>query len=382
MVFDPDTATFDALDLELDLNYTSNDVVFLSESVIAYPGTWVWQAFSACGDLGAYAFESSILFGASTAEYLYAEAILSLPIAGISFAFHAAQLSSAVFGGSEGGCALQLSGGIGGFDFVGVTEFGAMIEDAESDGISIIHMPTGLERHYSTDPRPAGGCFTGQKLSLRQANIFCSELVTGTLYISHEGFEFGQIEMEGVDVGFPLISLDTELRFELAEKTFTIAPTVSLGELACLEAYGHVDWDVTSLALDAFRLSGLEAILELGPVVIRDVALFDLDKAVLTTAQFGSRVMLIDDVLEAGCEYYPDYWGLLSIAVATDDCCGAPYSFLANAYFEDASSGLLDWAMLYVEASIPLASQLDISFGMDTKPSGIQHIAVGIGVTW
>jgi len=50
--------------------------------VIAFPGTWVWQAFSAQGVLGVYRFESNILFGASTAEYLYAEAGVSSRVVG------------------------------------------------------------------------------------------------------------------------------------------------------------------------------------------------------------------------------------------------------------------------------------------------------------
>ena len=136
------------------------------------------------------------------------------------------------------------------------------------------------------------------------------------------------------------------------------------------------------MVLDAVRLSGLEAILDLGSVVIRDVALLDLDQSVLTTEHFGSRVMLIDDVLESGYDYYPDYWELLSIEVTGDGFCGAAYSFLANTYFEDTSSSLLDWAMLHMEAVVPLASQLDVKFGMEVTPSGVQYVAFGIRVGW
>ncbi len=380
--FDPNAGSFEAIDLELDLDYTISDVVFSTESVIAYPGTWVWQAFSACGDLGAYELESNILFGASTAEYLYAEAIVSLSIGGMDLACHAAQLSDAVFGGPEGGWAARLSGTIGRFDLVGVAEFGAQIEDADSDGISIVHITSGLERHYRTDPRPTGEGFTGQKITLGTTDAFCSEVATGTLYIDCDGFEYVKLAMEGLRTGLPFIRLDTELRFELEEKTFALTPTLALGEIACVDLYGAADWDATSMMASGFKLSGIELICELGPVVIRDVALFDLSDYVLTTEQFGSRVMEIDGALEAGYDFYPDYWALLSIAVTGDACCGDSFSFLANAYFDEASSSLFDWAMLHVEASVPLASQVDIALGMEADPSGPQYIAFGVSVSW
>jgi len=382
LAFDPGAGSFDAIDLELNLNYTIDDVVFSGDSVIAYPGTWVWQAFSACGDLGAYGFESNVLFGVSTAEYLYAEAMASLSIGGIDVAFHAAQLSDAVFGGPEGGWALQLSGEVAGFELVGVTELGARIEDDDYDGISIVHMATGLERHYSTDPRPAGEGFTGQKISLSREDIFCADLLAATLYISCEGFEYSEIELEGLDVGLSFITLDTELRFELEDKTFTVTPALSLGEIACFELYGCVNWDETSMAIQGIELSGLEIICELGPAVIRDVALFDLTEYVLTTERFGSRVMEIDDALDFSYDFYPDYWELLSVAMTGDGCCGESFSFLANAYFDHASSSLFDWALLHVEASVPLVPQVNITLALETKPSGIDYLAFGTTVDW
>jgi hypothetical protein len=383
LVFNPSVGKFDEIDLELDLNYTLDDVTFSSESVIAYPGTWVWQAFSACGELGAHAFESNILFGASTAEYLYAEAIISLGIGGIDFAFHAAQLNDAVFGGPEGGWALRLSGGVGRFNLVSVTEFGATIEDDDHDGISIVHIATGLERHYRTDPRPAGEGFTGQKISLTAADIFsCSDAMTATVYASCDGFEYGQIAVKGFHTGVRFLTLDAQLRFELEEKALNWTPTLSLGEVTCVELYGDVDWDASTMTLDGIKLSGVELICKLGPAVVREVALFDLSQYVLTTEPFGSRVMEIDDALEAGYNFYPDYWELLSITVADDACCGESFSFLANAYFDPASSSLFDWAMLHIEASIPLAAQVDITLGMEIKPAGTQYIAFGVVIDW
>jgi len=380
--FDPLAGTVEEMDLELDVSYTINDVLFSSESLVAYPGTWVWQGFTASGMVGAHAFESNILFGASTAEYLYAEAIVSLAIGGLSFSCHAAQLSDAVLGGPEGGGALRLSGGIGGFELVSVTEFGATIEDEDNDGISIVHIATGLERHYVTDPRPPGGEFTGQKVSLSRPDIFCADVAEGTLYVSCDGFEYVQVDLQGLYVGLPFIELDTELRFELEEKQLALTPTLSLGEVACVDVYGRVDWDPVSMQMEGIWLGGLEFACQLGKVVVRDVALFDLTEYVITTERFGSHVMETDAALEAGYDFYPDYWELLSVAGTGDSCCGEPFSFLANIYFDQASTNLFDWGMLHVEASIPLTAQVGITLGIETKPSSAEYIAFGVGIRW
>lgn len=273
-------------------------------------------------------------------------------------------------------------GGAGRFGLAAVTEFGAEIEDPDNDGISIVHIATGIERYYRTDPRPTGEGFTGQKISLGTTRVFCSDAVTGTLYASCEGFEYARLELEGLRMGLPFVTFDTDLRFELEDKAFTLTPTVALGEIACVDLYGAVDWDATSMAISGLKLSGIELICELGSVVFRDVALFDLSEYILTTERFGSRVMEIDDALEAGCDFYPDYWELMSIAVTVDACCGESFSFLANAYFDKASSSLFDWAMLHIEASVPLALHVGFTLGMETKSSGTNYIAFGISVDW
>ena len=41
MIFDPSASQFDALDLELEVSYSIDTITIRSESVIAFPGTWV-----------------------------------------------------------------------------------------------------------------------------------------------------------------------------------------------------------------------------------------------------------------------------------------------------------------------------------------------------
>jgi len=149
-----------------------------------------------------------------------------------------------------------------------------------------------------------------------------------------------------------------------------------------MEVYGSVDWDAGAMAINGVKLSGLELSCRIGSVVVRDVALFDLGEYVLTTERFGSKVMEVDDALEEGYGFYPDYWEMLSIATAGDACCGRSYSFLANIYFGKASTSLFDWAMLYVEASVPLSAQVDVAVGIEAKPSGTDYVAIGLELDW
>jgi len=62
----------DALDLGFEVEYTFGDVTLSTDGLFVLPGTWVWQGFSAGGRVGGYGLTTNVLFGPSTAEYLYA----------------------------------------------------------------------------------------------------------------------------------------------------------------------------------------------------------------------------------------------------------------------------------------------------------------------
>ena len=319
------------------------------------------------------------------APLLGAALFIELSIAGIETVWHAAQLSDAVFGGPSDGWAVRIEGSVGAMDVVAISEFGARIEDDDFGGITIVHIETGEERHYVTDPAVPGQGFTGEKLSVRGLSFGCVDL-DAALYFTCDGFDYVSFGIVGIDVGgLSWVAFDADLTFEIDEKTLTLEPGLSLGEVACIEVYAELDWDSSSLSIDGIGLYGIELVCRLGPVTVRDVAVLNPDtvlpRYVITTEAYGSVIERRVDADEAGHEYYY-YWELLSIAYAGAGCCGGDLTFLANVYFWKHSSNLFGWSMTHIEAAIPLAETLSFTLGMEAYRSGIGSLAFGFRVDW
>ena len=379
---DPLGGGFDTLDLSFDVDYTLGTLTLSTDGLLTLPKAWVWQGFSAVGRVGAYALTTNLLFGPSTTDYLYAEAIVDLSIAGIDLAWHAAQLSNAVLGGPADGWALRIAGQIGSIDLVSISEFGARIRDDDFDGITIVHAATGLERSYATDPLVPGKGFTGEKVSLRGIPFCCAEL-DASLYLTCDGFLSVTFGMTGIEVErLPWLSFDVDLTFELAEKDLTLAPRLSLGEVACANLYAELDWDVATRSLDGIRFYGLEVSCQLGPVTLRDVAVVDLDHYAITTEAYGSAVERLIDAIADGHDVYPDYWELFSILYFDNSCCGGNLSFLLNVYFDEASASLFDWAMTRIEVSLPVAEAFAFTLAMEIIPASVDDLTFGFHIDW
>ena len=379
---DPIGAGLEAVDLGFAVDYTLGAVTLSTDGLLILPGTWVWQGFSAAGRFGGYGLTTNVLFGPSTTDYLYAEAIVDLSIAGIDVAWHAAQLSGAVLGGPADGWALRIAGSVGVLDLVSISEFGARIEDDDFDGVTIVHAATGLERHYATDPLVPGQGFTGEKLSLRKLPFCCAELDAG-LYFTCEGFQSVSFGVTGIEVGaVPWLSLDVNLTFELQTKSLVLAPKLALGEIACVDLHAELDWDAANRSIDGIGIYGIELSCELGSVTVREVAVLDLNRYAITTEAYGSVIERRVDAIEAGHSYYPDYWEMFSIAYRGDGCCGGDLTFLLNVYFDEASNSLFDWAMTHVEAAVPLADAFTFTLGMETIPAGVDSFTFGFHLDW
>ena len=367
----------------VEVGYTLGEVSFSSDSLYVLPDMWVWQGFEAVGSFGLFGMEANVLFG-ETAQHLYTEAILTLTIAGIDVEFHSAQLGAGVFGGPADGWAIRASADLGIFTFTSDTEFGAQIEDSAYSGITIFHAATGLMRHYSTDPRVPGQNFTGQKFTIAYLDFCCSDTITATLYISCDGFEYLSLAATDILVPtLPWLTLDVELVYELQTKTLTLTPGLDLGDVLCFNLFADLSYGATIRDLDMISITGLEIVCQLGPVTLRDVALFGPTRGI-TTEAFGSLVLPVADILANGMDYYPDYWQMLSVVYGdVDECCGGDVTVIANAYFDDTASSLFEVAMFHIEATIPYGEALWFTFGLEAKPaSGVDWMKFGFGVSW
>jgi len=379
--FDPLAAGLNVLDLAFGVDYTLGAVTLSTDGLLVLPGAWVWQGFSAVGRFGGYGLTTNVLFGPSTTDYLYTEAIVELSIGGIDVAWHAAQLSDAVLGGPADGWALRIEGTVRTLDLVSISEFGARIEDDEFGGITIVHAATGEERHYATDPVVLGQGFTGEKVTLRGLSLGCAEMDAG-LYFRCAGFEYVSFGITGIEVGaVPWLTFDADLTFELQTKSLVLTPKLSLGNAFCVEVYAELDWDASTWLLDGIAVYGIELASEIGPVTVRDVVVLDLTRYAITTEAYHSVVERLTDAIEDGHDVYRDYWEMFSIAYRGDGCGGGDLTLLANVYFDEASTSLFDWAMTHVEAEVPLARGVSFTLALEAG-AGVGSLLFGFHTDW
>ena len=353
-----------------------------TDALVGWPMVWVWQGISGYTAVNGLVCKADILFGPSTGDFLYAQTLVSASIGGIDFAWHAAQLGNAVLGGPADGWALRVSAAARGLEIVSISEFGARIEDADFDGITIVHAATGEERHYATDPLVAGRGFTGEKASFRARDLACAELLAITVYASCTGLQYVALEATNLAASTSWVSLNTEMVLRPEAKDFSLWPTVVLDDTACFQLYADLAWDPVTGLIDGIAVSGLELACAIGSFRIRDVAVLDLSRYVITTEAHENQVEKLSEALAQGHDYYPDYWEMLSLSYTTQGCGGTTFSLLANSFFGGASCGLFDWAMSHVEATIPLSSSLSFSIQLEALSAGFSRFGFGVALSW
>ncbi len=391
----PGASLFKSIDSILHLNYSFGSLITTSESEMYLVGGFIWQGFGMSGTLGIFDLECDLLFGPSTSDFLYAQAIVEATIAGVGLGFYFAQLSGAVLGGPANGFALRFAGSVGEFDVVSVSEFGARIKDEDFDGITIYHAATSLHKTYVTNPitpvqaSSCGKGFTGEKLTVSGWSFGCVEDISTTLYMTQLGFDSFQVELSGIDVGLSWLSFDLELTFTLQTKSLVLTPTANLGKTACLDLYFEVLTDAPDhtlygsfTSITGIALYGLGLVYSWNGVTVKELTVFDTGRYAITTPEYGSVIEEITEALDEGHDYYPDYWELFSIEVVGGGCCGGEFAFLANTYFAKDSTSLFGWGMTHIEAKVPMSALLFLTGSVQVKPAGLDHFGFGIEVSW
>ncbi|HDL86509.1 MAG TPA: hypothetical protein ENH11_09335 [Candidatus Acetothermia bacterium] len=335
------------------------------------------------GTLGAFDIQGDLLFGVSTADFIYDQVIVTTSIAGIEFGFYAAQLSKAVLGGPADGFVVRLAGSTQGLDIVSISEFGARIEDEDFHGITIYHAATGLHKHYTTNPLVHGQCFTGQKITVSGWSFGCVNDIAATMYMSQDGFEFIKFDLTEIESGLPWLAFDLELKFTLQTKSLVLTPTLNLGETTCIDLYTAIVTDPASpVSISGINVYGLGFSYSWNGVSIKSLSVFKTSCYAITTPEYGSLIESIAEALENGHEYYSNYWELFSIEVVGDGCCGGNYTFLANTYFQCDSTSLFGWGMTHIEASMPISSNLFLNGEIEIDTDGLNHFGFAVRVSW
>ena len=389
---EPTGSFFQSLDSTFNVSYSLGGFVSTSESDFHFFGGFIWQEFGVTGTLGAFNIQGDLLFGASTADFIYDQVIVTSSIAGIDFGFYFAQLGDAVLQGPADGFAVRLAGSMGTFNIVSITEIGAQIEDKNDDhfnGITIYHAATGLYKHYVTNPIVVGQGFTGEKVAVSGWSFGCVEDIATTLYMTCEGFDFLRFDLTGVDVGLSWLTFDVELPFQLQTKSIVLTPTLVLGDVGCINIYAEALTDAQDntlynsfTSITGIGLYGLGFTYSWDGVTVKDLTVLDTGRYAITTPEYGSVIEDIAEALENGHEYYPDYWELFSIEVVSDGCCGGSYTFLANTYFNKNETALFGWGMTHIGATIPINSVIFLSGQVEVDTSGFDHFGFGFKVGW
>jgi len=353
---------------------------------------FIWQGFGLTGTLGAFDIQGDVLFGPSTADYIYGQLIVSASIAGIDFGSYFAQLSDAILQGPADRFAVRLAGSTGVLDIVSIAEFGAQIEDTEDDnfnGITIYHAATGLHKHYVTNPLVVGQDFTGEKVTVSGWSFGCVEDIATTLYMTCHGFDFLQFDLTGIDVGLSWLAFDVKLTFQLQTKSIVLTPTLVLADVACLNVYAEVltgaqDNTIYSsfTSITGISLYGLGFTYSWGGVTVKDLTVLDTGRYAITTPEYGTNIEEITEALKHRHEFYPDYWELISIEVVGDGCCGGSSIFLANTYFNKNETALFGWGMTHIEVTIPINSVIFLSGQVEVDTLGFDHFGFGAKISW
>jgi hypothetical protein len=383
IALEPGGAFLGGCESVLGLGYATESVFWRSRSEFQLGAGYLWQEFGVDARLGACDVQGAALFGPSTTDFLYAQAIAALRLAGMDVGLFYAVLGNAVLGGPADGLAVRLAGRVGGLEIVSIAEFGARIEDEDFRGIDIVHGATGRYRHYATDPVVSGRGFTGEKLSVSGLGLGRVGRVRVIAYATVDGFDFFAVLLEEVDLGIGPIETDLKLAYDIQASRATATPTVAIGGgLLCVESYlgvysGAQEWEVAGLGV-----GGVAVACDWNGVAVRSLTVLDAGRFVITTEESGSIIESIDDAVENGDEYYADYRELLSIESIWTGCCGGVNRVLANTYFGGAATGAFDWAMSSIEACVGLSAAIDLSVELALTADGLDGLRAGLTLRW
>jgi len=389
VLINPQASLFTSIDSVLHVDYSFGGLVGASESEMYFVGGFIWQGFGMTGRIGGFDIQADLLFGPSTADFIYDQAIISTTIAGVDIGFYSARLSSAVLGGPAAGSAVRLARSFGKVRVVSTSEFGARIQDEDFDGITIVHAATGLYKRYVTNPivpvqsgsNCCNGGLTGEKLVVSGWSFGCGDDVSSTLYMDRAGFEFVGFKMTGVQTGISWVVLDLDLTIGLQTKSLTLTPRLNLGKTACVDLYSAFRPGPNPASVVGIESYGLGVTCSWGGITVKDLSVLNTGRYAITTPRYGSAIEEIADAVKNGHDYYPDYWELLTIEVKGSGCCEGDLTFFANTYFQQSSSRLFDWGMTHVEASVPVGS-LVLRGSVEASVTGLEHAGIGVTVKW
>ncbi len=337
----------------LSLTYAVPSWALTSMSEFSMFGGWVWQEFSISGGLSPLAVEGTVLFGPLIPDFLYAQAIVHLPMGGVEISVYTALLGAAVGGyvpgGPVGGAVAQARASLGnGTETKLTVGVGASLPEA---GFTIYHV-SGLKRTYATDPRPGGSAFTQATLSLTGLPFCCGIAGDARLSFTKGGLD----NLELVVKGLPLccgVSFDAAVKFTVPAKTVTLTPRWGGSGNACVALYGNAQWNEASSAFGGVEVYGWKVRCGVG----------DCSYVEFLTALDVAKV---EEIL--GDLFQDEEFEYLKLGFCGPACCGGRYTVEIGVYFS-ASGPLFGIRRLAVGIALPVMANSSFTVGLTSAPT-------------
>ncbi|MGB9758139.1 MAG: hypothetical protein ACPLRP_00965 [Candidatus Bipolaricaulaceae bacterium] len=321
---------------------------------------WVWQTFTAQGDLGPVSSEWTALFGPLAPAFLYLYGKYSLTISGMDAILHTAMVGPDVppyvfTGGPSGGTVLETRAKLNGLAFSTEIGFGARKQD-----FTLVYSGFGsYEKVFPVDPFPGGLEFTYLKLSAEGLPLCCGIALDLGFSFTKEGFD----ELSVTAKTIPLccgISFDASVNFTTTSKEVEIKPKWA-GIEGCFTVYGDVHFQAPSL-IQGLEIYGLKLRCDLG----------DCTYAEFLTALDVIKVeeILKEDIFQGGEFEY------VKLGFCGAGCCGGKWTLGIGFYFQRTGS-LFGLSRILADLSFPLMANFTAHVDLSAPVGGLASLTLG-----
>jgi len=331
--------------------------------------TWVWQEFSLVGAGGPVKVEANLLFSpASLApSFVYSQFVVGTSVGEMNMEFYTAMLGPSVPEGPSGGAVMKMSGSLrNGTDFALSVGLGAWLPP---DGLTIHHV-SGLEKTYTTDPRPGGFRLTLLELSLTALSLCCGITYDFELSFAKDGFQHFLFMVDRLAELCCGISLGVEVKFGTDYKV--LISNLSWTNLeGCVAIWGDVHNKSRTVGIDGFEIYGYKIHCEITECnYFEIVTAFNVEQA---------EEILGEDIFKAdkGEDEY------IKFGFCGPGCCGGTWEVGITAFFatgaevvqDDTLFGITRFALDTVNRIMPNAN-LNSSFEVNLVDDEV-YLSIG-----
>jgi hypothetical protein len=402
----------------LTIDYSVCGWEFESVSGIDFDG-WTTQSFTAGGALGAFTFDSEVVFDPANALFTLWDSSVGVSIAGVNINSRYVLIEDSWSPtGYSSGWEFNISGE------AGLCSLGADVyfniwplyytldpewevqTPSELPGTTLLILP--------------GNCFCFTYVELYTSFPFCcvEEVEMSVAFSALDGFEGVTFLVSGIEMpGLAWITFDAELTFDVGDdgKDLTLTPSLNLGDSICFDIYADLVW--YDSVITGLNIYGIGLTCDMGQgVTFSSQSVLDwpnhfyspsLGKLASSEDYAITWLGFVDALDYAAWLCCETYWEKFTISSSSDACCGGAFGFDLGVYFGTDFEAtiwdgtevvcehgwLFDIARIDAEFSIGLGSNFSLTGGLTLQDAvwvkgegceegGLTEICVGFEVTF